>query len=63
VRCFRAFVDIVAANPPSVTPSATSGPAADGHVAPTPGGFVELHARRLVAAAQAEKYSSAAGPR
>jgi hypothetical protein len=62
-RAASAFADVVAANPPSVTPPAMSAPAADGRVAPTPGGFVGLRARRLVAAAQAEKYSSAAAPR
>ena len=62
-HCFRAFADVVAANPPSVTLSAMSVPAADGRVAPTPGGFIGLHARHLVAATQAEKYSSIAAPR
>jgi hypothetical protein len=29
VRCFRAFADVITANPPSVTPTAMSVPAAD----------------------------------
>jgi hypothetical protein len=63
VRCLWAFADVVVANPPLVTSSAMSVSAADRRVAPTPGGFVGLRARRLVAAAQAKKYSSAAAPR
>jgi hypothetical protein len=62
-RCFWAFADVVAANPPSVKPSTMSVSTADGRVAPTPGGFVGLRVRRLVAAAQGEKYSSAAASR
>jgi hypothetical protein len=48
---FRALSDVVTANPPSVMPSATSVPATDRYVAPTPSGFVGPCAGRLAAAA------------
>jgi hypothetical protein len=49
---FRALADVVTANPPSVMPRATSVPAVDGYVAPTPRRFCWAarevsHCRRL----------------
>jgi hypothetical protein len=51
---FWALADVVTVNPPSVMSPATSVPAAGGHVAPTPGGFVGPCAGRLAIAASVE---------
>jgi hypothetical protein len=50
-RRFRALADVITVSPPSVTPTATSVPATDGPMPPTPDGFVGPHARCLDTAA------------
>jgi hypothetical protein len=51
MRRFRTLADVITASPPSVTPTATSVPAADLPVAPTRDGFAGPRARRLDTAA------------